>query len=297
MTQVHNVLAILFADICGSVSLYEALGNVEAQRLIASSVAMMAAATETNGGRVVSNLGDGIMSVFATADAAFDAAVCMQEALREGPTSIKVGFTVGPVIEQEGNVFGDAVNTAARVMALARAGEILLTEDTVGQLALGNRLSTRFLDSATIKGKAAPVNVHAVVVDVDPTVTQFMTAPAPAPETARGMLILGYGNQEWRLAVEGQTLILGRDEQCEVIVRSPLASRRHAVVQATRGKFLFTDQSTNGTFITSGEGHLTFVKRESVTLHGQGLIALGEEPKPGSTSVLSYRCEVGGLLG
>ena len=293
MTQVHNVLAILFADICGSVSLYESLGNVEAQRLIAASVANMAVATEAHGGRVVSNLGDGLMSVFATADAAFDAAIAMQNTLREGPTSIKVGFTVGPVIEQEGNVFGDAVNTAARIMALARAGEILMTEETVGQLCLGNRLATRFLDSATVKGKAAPVNVHAVVLDVDPTVTQFMAAPAPVPETARGTLVLGHGNQEWRLVVEGQTLILGRDEQCEVIVRSPLASRRHALVQATRGKFIFTDQSTNGTFIANGEGHLAFVKRESVTLSGRGLIALGEEPKPDSVGVIAYRCEAG----
>lgn len=292
MTQFHNVLAILFADICGSVSLYEALGNVEAQRLIASSVAAMAAATEAHGGRVVSNLGDGLMSVFATADAAFDAALAMQEALRGGSTSIKVCFTVGPVIEEEGNVFGDAVNTAARIMALARADEILLTEDTADRLSPANRRLTRFLDSAVVKGKAAPVNVHAVVVDIDPTVTQFLAAPAPTPDTAKGALVLEHGNQEWRLVLEGQTLILGRDEQCEVVVRSPLASRRHAVVQATRGRFIFTDQSTNGTFIAHGEGHLAFVKRETVTLQGQGLIALGEEPKPQSPCVISYRCEV-----
>ena len=83
---------------------------------------------------------------------------------------------------------------------------------------------------------------------------------------------------------------MGRDEQCDLVVDAPYASRRHAVVEAKRDKFVLTDESTNGTFVVNQDNHVTFLKRDALTLQGQGFILFGEEPGDTGAAHVTYRC-------
>src|SRR3546814_20115199 len=78
------------------------------------------------GGRTVKTSGDGVMCVFATPDAAFRAATLMRDAQKRTPVSIHAGFHFGPVIEYDGDFYGDTVNIAARIADIAKAGAILV---------------------------------------------------------------------------------------------------------------------------------------------------------------------------
>ena len=97
-----SILAVLFADIYSSVRLYELKGDAEAQRLTAWSIKTMCDITRVFGGRLVGTRGDGVMSTFVTANAAYGAGLEMQRAHRGTPTPIKVGIAIGPVIEENG---------------------------------------------------------------------------------------------------------------------------------------------------------------------------------------------------
>ncbi|CAM9652128.1 unnamed protein product, partial [Ectocarpus fasciculatus] len=155
-------LTVLFADIDGSTKLYEAFGDETAHRLTAECLTVLDTQAGIAGGRVVKTSGDGVMCVFATPDEAFRAATLMRDAHKTGQVSIHAGFHFGPVIEDSGDFYGDTVNVAARVTDLAKAGEILITEDTVVRLSPLLRSSTRWLDKAAMKGKKDPVAIYEV---------------------------------------------------------------------------------------------------------------------------------------
>src|ERR1700759_5648311 len=121
-----KIVAVLFADIAGSTSLYEVLGDARAKAMIDEALAVMKAVTAQQQGRVIKTIGDEVMCVFDTPDRGFIAASDMQARIDGLPVAdgakrkIRVGFHAGPVIEEHGDVFGDTVNTAARMAGLAK---------------------------------------------------------------------------------------------------------------------------------------------------------------------------------
>ena len=140
MTDATRNLAIMFADVSGSTTLYEKLGDRAALAAVESVLEILKRTVAANHGRVVKTIGDEVMAVFETADAAFQAAVDMQTKTDELPAisgvklGIRIGFHAGPAIEERNDVFGDAVNTAARMAGLAKSGQIITSGPTVDSL-------------------------------------------------------------------------------------------------------------------------------------------------------------------
>ncbi|HJS31849.1 MAG TPA: adenylate/guanylate cyclase domain-containing protein [Alphaproteobacteria bacterium] len=285
------LLATLFSDICDSVQLYESVGDAEAHRLADECVRSMGETVRRNGGSVVKTFGDGMMSTFVEADAAFRAAIEMQHERSTGPLKIRIGASCGPVIQTGEDVFGDAVNLAARVSALARPGEILLTEELIEQLSPPHREATRLLDTTNVKGRTKPVNVYAVTDHGDFQATTMIDESALiAAAGLPGILVLAFRDKEVRVTGFSAPVALGRDERCDLVVPSGYASRRHATIAPKRDHYLLTDQSTNGTFLVNQEGELAFVKRETVQLVGSGSISLGAKPTSEPDFVVKFYC-------
>ncbi|WP_420347574.1 adenylate/guanylate cyclase domain-containing protein [Pelagibius sp.] len=272
-----QTLAVLFADIDGSTKLYEVYGDETAHRLTAECLTVLDAKAGMAGGRVVKTSGDGVMCVFATPDEAFRAATLMRDAHKHGQVSIHAGFHFGPVIEDSGDFYGDTVNVAARVTDLAKAGEILVTEDTVVRLSPPFRSSTRWIDKAAMKGKRDPVAIYEVVTE-DENAT-VISGPLLAAESDRLRLDLAYRGETFSLEEPMAEFVVGRQDSCDLTVDSSYASRRHATIQAVRGKVFLKDHSTNGTYVRSETGDVAYVKREMVQLVGRGGIFLGREPE------------------
>lgn len=267
-------VAVLFAVVCDSERLYETLGDDGAHRRIAACADTMASTIGTQGGRVVKTADAELLAALPDADAAYRAAFEMNDSQLPGSLPLRIGFHVGPVIEDAGDVFGDTVNLAARITALARAGEVLITDQAVSALSERNREGTRLLDrETTVKGKSAPITVHEMVIpDQDMTV---MAGFAASPRSAEARLSLEFKGR--RLTVGGDTgkITIGRVDENDLMVPDTAVSRRHATIEGRRGHFHISDASTNGTYIQADGRAPLLLKREKLQLTGSGSISLG----------------------
>ena len=132
MTRQTQYLAVLFADISDSTRLYSTLGDNAARVVVNATLSLISNVVERNQGRIVKTIGDEVMCVFQRADNAVLAAGEMQsqvDAKRPGKYHVKIhiGLHYGPVLVENNDVFGDTVNAAAYLRAVAAAEQILTT--------------------------------------------------------------------------------------------------------------------------------------------------------------------------
>ncbi len=128
LSRTSGTLTIVFTDTVSSTTLTERLGDLRYHELRAANVAALRSVIARHGGRVVKDLGDGLMVVFTSARSAALAGAEMQHAVAGGELELKVGVHTGEAIEQDGDFHGQAVNIASRICDAAAGGEVLLSE-------------------------------------------------------------------------------------------------------------------------------------------------------------------------
>ncbi len=292
MEQTERSVAILFADVCDSTRLYEQLGDVRARSLVSQCLTTLESACKLQNGQVIKTMGDGIMMTFDSADHACLAAMEMQQNLEGGELAIRVGFHFGPVIENNGDVFGDAVNLASRIDGLGKPHEILTTEDTVNALTSVLKETTRYIDRATVKGKKEPVSLYEVIWQNDDADVTMATTRRRSPLGRSNLtLVLSYSGEDQRLTLESNRFVIGRRADCDMVVASEWASRVHAVIESTGNRFTLIDQSTNGTYVFTPDTPPILLKRDGMQLIGEGGISLGDEQGDKSPHLIHFRCE------
>jgi class 3 adenylate cyclase len=284
-TATQQFHAILFADVAGSTRLYEMMGDRVAKQTINDLLQRMTGVAERYSGVLVKTIGDEILCRFPTAERAVSAAIAMQEELDADTVSpmrlqMRMGLQWGSIIMEHNDVFGDAVNVAARMSAIARAGQIITTRETVAALPEKLAAKTRLFDTTQVKGKQDSLVIYEVLWEAEANATLFVaasTGPGLAKADAPPLTLqLNYQDLERRLTLGGN-LGIGRAETCDFVVASPLASRVHARIESRRGKFVFLDQSTNGSYVRTEDGNVVYLRREELPLWGSGEISLGED--------------------
>ena len=271
---------ILFADVCNSTGITEAIGDAESREFIGELLAELSVITEAQGGGVVKTIGDEIMSSFETPLQGISAAVDMQRAINARPpfagmkTAIRVGLHAGPVIIENDDVFGDVVNVSARIAGLSAADQVLTTLETI-QAAGDQALPHRSLGVHGVKGRDEQLNLCEVLWRGE---TAQMTVVAPKLELGpKPELEIVLGKERRSLESEtGSTLSIGRGAECDLVVPIASASRAHANLMCRAGRFYLEDHSTNGTYVRPEGEREMFVHRDQVLLQGAGLIRLGE---------------------
>lgn len=297
MARKAATLAIVFADISGSTRLYESLGDAIARELVAQCLGVMSEYVDKHGGKVIKTIGDEIMCTFPSADQAIEASMGMQEGVTEdlpelnpntpSTLTIRVGLHFGPAIIEGEDVFGDAVNVAARMAGLAKGGQIITTQDTAEALNPALRSSTRHLDRIPVKGKSEDIDIFEVIWQSE-DVTRMATGLVKST-TKEAQLLLQYNGREMKLDQNMDPFILGRGQKADMVVNDSMASREHARIECRRGKFILTDMSTNGTYVQTREGP-SYLRREDIVLIGEGKIALGRELSEAS-EVVDFVCD------
>lgn len=86
---------------------------------------------QRHGGRTVKNTGDGFLATFPSVNEALDAAIEIQAGFADRPLSLRIGVNLGDVIEVDGDMFGDGVNVASRLEAMADPGSIFVSAAVV----------------------------------------------------------------------------------------------------------------------------------------------------------------------
>lgn len=296
-SDVH--VAILFADICDSMPLYERTGDVSAVSVIARCLDALAELATQHGGTVIRSKGDDLLCIFEVPARALDAAAAMVELhYSSSSPQIHVGIHFGPAIRARQDIYGDAVNVAARMLAIAKPGEIVASKDLVDALPDEERHRLALLGKQALKGKQEPIEVYSMVLDEGDN-TQMAwgrdgLANEASPETVAPTLVLELEYQGRIVTVhDGERCLIGRADRCNLVVPAPSVSREHASVHVRAGRATLSDQSSTGTWVLDGDGGYTTLRRETSALGGSGRIRLGRHPRdPHPAEEIEFRLQV-----
>jgi len=293
-------VAVLFADVVGSTRLYELLGDQRAREMVLACVKLMREATERNRGSVIKTIGDEILAIFPTANDAVNAAAEMQQDIGAHPelavggqhVALRIGAHFGPVVLDNKDIFGSSVHTANRMTSQAKAGQIILTAETVNRLSPEWRAVSRQVDVASVRGLTEERELYEVLWQQEDATSML---PSIEIETRKGhrarKVRVRHEGREYVVDDAKKVFTMGRADENDIVVKGNLISRLHAKIEVTRDKFMLVDQSTNGTFVINEEGKEAFVRRDAVPLAGKGLIGLGKLPEASAPDAIRYWLE------
>jgi class 3 adenylate cyclase len=153
-------LALMFTDIVGSTAYFEKKGDIAGRQMIQTHNDLLFPVIKAHGGRVIKTIGDSIMASFENPLDGVTSAINMQQALtrynKDKPDDekirVRMGLHFGEAVVDEKDLFGDVVNTSARVEARAYAGEIIISSSLKKQIE-SSGLPVVFLGSDFVKGK------------------------------------------------------------------------------------------------------------------------------------------------
>jgi class 3 adenylate cyclase/pimeloyl-ACP methyl ester carboxylesterase len=166
-------MAILAADVAG----YSRLMGLDEEGTLAQLNAhrrqLIDRKIRKHRGHIIKTTGDGMLVEFASAVDAVQCAVEIQRAMVERNADVpsehriefRVGINVGDIIEDEGDIFGDGVNVAARLESIAPRGGICISRQVVDQIEGKLKLQCRELGRQNLKNISRPVEVYSVNLD------------------------------------------------------------------------------------------------------------------------------------
>jgi adenylate cyclase len=185
MTTTRRLAAILAADVVGYSRLIGADEQGTLNRLRAIRTEIVDPSIAQYRGRIVKTTGDGLLVEFSSVVDALQCATEVQAVMAERNTGIdtekrielRMGINVGDVVVEDGDIFGDGVNVAARLEGLAHPGGICVSarvqEDATGRL----NLTFQDLGERTLKNIARPVRVHRVSMGTGQTFSPTTVTP------------------------------------------------------------------------------------------------------------------------
>src|SRR6266436_4218185 len=186
----RKLAAILHADVVGFSRL---MGEDEAgtHRALGELRRAVDPLIGAHGGRIVGTAGDSLLADFSSVVDALSCAVEMQRAARaindpippERRLELRIGVNLGDVIIDGDDIFGDGVNIAARLEALAQPGTVCISQTVYDQVRNKLDLDYRPLGSHRVKNIAEPVRAYAVGVP----------AAVPRPRSGRPVLATAAG--------------------------------------------------------------------------------------------------------
>ena len=159
--------AILFTDIESSTATRMRIGDTRSMGLLRTHDSIVRAALRDYGGTEVKHTGDGIMASFASATRAVECGLEIQRniaqhnAQAQDPLSLRVGVSCGEPVTEEGDLFGAAVEMAARLCQACATGAVLVSS-AVREVCLGKSLRFEDLGGYELKGFEEPVRVYGV---------------------------------------------------------------------------------------------------------------------------------------
>ena len=162
-----GLVTILFTDMEGSTALTQRLGDAGAQEVLHAHNAIVRDALKAHDGAEIKHTGDGIMASFPTASKALGCATAIQTAFVERnesaaePIKVRIGLNAGEPVAEDEDLFGTAVQLAARVCAHAEPGQVLAS-NVVRELSAGKPFLFSDQGDVVLRGFEDPVRLYEV---------------------------------------------------------------------------------------------------------------------------------------
>lgn len=167
--QIHRSrkkVTILFTDIEDSTGYWDRHGDVKGRLMVDVHNRLAFAIVRHFKGRVIKTIGDSIMASFKYPEDAVNAAVAIQQTLSKRRKEdsnfqlrVRIGIHTGEALVEDGDVFGNVVNTAARLEGKGRGNEILLSYNTASELH-AKRFSLVKVGKVMLKGRTSELTVY-----------------------------------------------------------------------------------------------------------------------------------------
>ncbi|MEO6173301.1 MAG: adenylate/guanylate cyclase domain-containing protein [Arenimonas sp.] len=295
--------AILFADVSGSTRIFETKGDVEARRLISAVLTALSDICVQHGGRVIKTIGDEIMCTLPAAMNGILAAVDMQRKMARDISfvrdnlAIRIGLHYGDALDENDDVYGDAVNTAARMASLAKREQIVTTLSTTKSVS-GKMPETRSLGKARVNGKLFPIDIVDVIWQED-TSGMTMVQSAIRLSDLQGAdhthkvakLTLRHRGKLIEIDENSEPFMMGREGSNSLAVEADWVSRSHAQIEYKRGHFMIADRSTNATYVKFGEDDELRLHRDELHLRKSGTISMGQSGAVNLNDIIYFESE------
>ena len=277
--------SVVFADLVGSTGIFERLGDETAGHFVTQLTTALAKIFEQHNGRVVKLLGDGLFVVFPQESQALTACIAIQERLQQKPVrpggmgrpvQMQMGIESGEVVEIQGDCYGDAVNSAARLADLAGAAQILTTQRVRDALPPEHQEKLRSLGPMYLRGKAEVTEVFSVEWQPERDAEVTVMGVSMFEQVSQTHLEISIAGSTCRLEPRGEPVTLGRSATADLNVNDSRVSRVHATIEWRGGHYVLSDTSSFGTWVYFGnQPEPVVLRRTECYLVGQGQIALG----------------------
>src|SRR5215210_4202282 len=165
MSQTRQLAAIMFTDIVGYTAL---MGEDEkkAFEILNNNRKLQKPLIEQYGGKWIKELGDGVLACFTTVSDAVNAAIKIQEACNVSKEFLlRIGIHHGEVVFEDDDIFGDAVNIASRLQALAPVGGIWISESVQNNVSNKRDIKTKFVRAETLKNVKEPIRIYEIIIN------------------------------------------------------------------------------------------------------------------------------------
>ncbi len=279
-------VTVLFADIVDSIDLYARLGNEAAKQLIDVLFNDLSHLVADHHGTLVKSIGDELMCSFHLPLFAINAARDMQRltetlnGARSEQIKLRIGFHAGNVIAVANDLFGDTVNIASRVAAVASSGRILTTGQTLELVSAHDAGLVRPWRRELLKGLTEPIELYEVLWPGDVSGGEMRsTSLGSYQPPVFHQLVLRFQDATHIINAQRPLLTIGRHPASDIVVHdeSAFVSSHHAKIEFRSGVFVLTDTSLNGTYVALGNSNYFRVKLP-FTLESAGQIIFGHPP-------------------
>ena len=300
MSKTQLKLVVLYADVSGSTRLYETFGDKIASADVHICLDLLTKVAEKHEGRKIKTIGDEVMCMFYRPDKAAQAAIEMNQVLRDaseegqfqsGQLHIKMGWHYGSGTFRGDDIIGSAPILAQQVIGLAKRDEILTTQTCIDELPAIVKCTASFIDCVEAEDGSGNFNVYSLPWDDDDDGATIVTSSQDVTgETAHSALMLRYRDQQIEMSPDKTHCQIGRGEDNELVVYGDFTSRHHGEIYYRHGRFHLADMSTNGTGVMQEGEDFARLHREEKILHGSGTICFGGKPETDPSAAVEYEC-------
>jgi adenylate cyclase len=272
MEEANRTATVLIAEPSSDTKRHDAC-----RKAVARAVVNVA---DSTGGLLVSARGGKLMLRFASPDAAASAASKIHAALDALPAvggtkpGIQIGFHTGPVDTVGRALSDDTINLAVKLAEKAHDGQTVTSSETAERLNPAFRGFSRSL--LTLQSETRMCEVQ----------SWHQKGVRPPGWSAMPVIRLTYKDQLAVCSREKDTIVIGREDDCDLIVVSKVTSRKHCTLRYRAGEFAIHDHSSNGTYVDTGQEELK-LKKSGALLPELGAIAIGQ-PRARGAEVVDF---------
>jgi len=252
----------------------------------------MQAIANARGGEFVRSKGDNVLCLFESPDQALMAAKEILDHGTAGSVSVHGGLHWGSVVWRGTELFGGAVNVAARLSSRAKDNEVLMSGDFTGKISPNQSVDLRPMGEITLRGTAVPTEIYALMAADESGATRLIAQTKMFDlhrKVAEAGASIRLTSDGWsRDVTEGQEVTIGRSSDCDLVLPYAWVSRVHAAISVRSGLVEISDRSVAGCTLNMADTTGYFIRRQTASLTGNGIIELGSSAIEGALPKISF---------